>query len=81
MYVNISNDGDLDQIMGQDMLSPIVRTDEERLMQILLNLQSNALKFTETGSVTIRVEISDNQADQFLVVSVIDTGIGIKEQD
>jgi len=33
--------------LDEQMVSPIVRGDEERLMQILLCLQSNALKFTE----------------------------------
>jgi len=42
-------------------------------MQVLLGLQSNALKFTEKGSVSIRVEI----AGEFLRIAVIDTGIGI----
>ncbi len=52
-------------------------TDQRRLKQILLNLLSNALKFTEVGSVTLKVE---NYPDK-LTFSVIDTGIGIKEGD
>ena len=48
----------------------------------MLNLQSNALKFTETGSVTINVEIEEYIGEgSFLTISVIDTGIGIKEED
>ena len=51
-------------------------------MQILLNLQSNALKFTERGKVEIQVSIITDDLDtKFLKVDVIDTGIGIKEQD
>jgi len=44
---------------------------------VLLNLQSNALKFTESGSVEIRVSIYCD----FLQIEVIDTGIGIKAED
>jgi len=52
------------------------------MMQILLNLQSNALKFTERGKVEIQVSIITDDLDtKFLKVDVIDTGIGIKEQD
>jgi signal transduction histidine kinase/ActR/RegA family two-component response regulator len=54
--------------------------DAGRLRQVLINLVSNALKFTEHGEVTIRVsveEMNENQAD--LQFTVSDTGIGIAE--
>lgn len=51
--------------------------DQRRLKQILLNLLSNAIKFTEIGSVTLKVEHSNDE----LIFSVIDTGIGIKPSD
>jgi signal transduction histidine kinase len=47
-------------------------------MQVILNLQSNALKFTREGKVEIRVRITD---ENFLEVKIIDTGVGIKEED
>ncbi|WP_250123865.1 ATP-binding protein [Chroococcidiopsis sp. CCMEE 29] len=47
--------------------------DQRRLQQILFNLLSNAVKFTETGSVTLKVE----QTEDTINFSVIDTGIGI----
>jgi two-component system, sensor histidine kinase and response regulator len=51
------------------------------LRQILLNLVSNAIKFTPTGSVEIRVELKDNSSGRsFLLFSVVDTGIGISEE-
>jgi signal transduction histidine kinase len=43
----------------------------------MLNLISNAVKFTEEGSVTCRVRWQDDE----IIVSVIDTGIGIKKED
>lgn len=54
-----------------------MNTDEKRVMQVLLCLQSNALKFTRKGSVTIEVCIENH----FLKISVIDTGIGIPLED
>lgn len=62
---------------GSKKYSPIVKTDEKRVMQVLLCLQSNALKFTRKGSVTIEVSIED----QYLKISVVDTGIGIPIED
>jgi signal transduction histidine kinase len=49
------------------------RTDSQRLRQILLNLLSNALKFTERGEVALTVHSSDSQVS----FAVRDTGIGI----
>ena len=60
------------------MYSPQVACDEQRIMQVLLGLQSNALKFTEKGYVKIEVSIED---DINLVIKVIDTGIGIDYED
>ena len=50
-------------------------------MQVLLILQSNALKFTQEGSVKIFVTIFENEQGKFLKISVKDTGVGIKEED
>jgi signal transduction histidine kinase len=60
-----------------DHLPPLV-TDLCRFEQVLLNLVNNAVKYTETGSVTIRVTL---EPDDILQVAVIDTGIGIKPED
>jgi signal transduction histidine kinase/CheY-like chemotaxis protein len=54
-----------------------VHTDESRLRQILINLLSNALKFTETGSITLRVGYRNEVA----TFEVEDTGIGIRKKD
>lgn len=52
--------------------------DGNRLRQILLNLVSNALKFTGRGNVTLRVQLDERLADRArLYFAVIDTGIGI----
>lgn len=52
-------------------------TDKIRLKQILINVISNACKFTDNGSITIT--ISKNEL-RYISVSIIDTGIGIKEE-
>jgi signal transduction histidine kinase/CheY-like chemotaxis protein len=51
--------------------------DPTRIRQILLNLIGNALKFTERGSVTLRVEPETGGMPGWLRFSVVDTGIGI----
>ena len=58
-----------------------IQTDPTRLNQILGNLVNNAIKFTEAGSVQIKVSMGlDDHDHLFIDFSVIDTGIGIKEE-
>ena len=59
-----------------DGLPEFIRTDSQRLNQILKNLLSNAIKFTEKGTVTISI---DPNTETTLNISVTDTGIGISE--
>jgi len=63
-----------------------INTDGQRLEQILKNFLSNAFKFTKTGKVILRISLHDPSTDSglnklnnkdLLVISVIDTGIGI----
>ncbi|NTS76083.1 response regulator [Catenovulum sp. SM1970] len=56
-------------------LPKLIKTDPTRLKQILFNLASNAIKFTEKGSVTICVSWLTQQSQ--LQIDVVDTGIGI----
>ena len=59
--------------------------DEPRLRQILLNLISNAIKFTDTGGVLVRVSNCETEAGpqcvQQIRISVEDTGVGLSPQD
>ncbi|MFI5306919.1 MAG: ATP-binding protein [Polyangiales bacterium] len=58
-----------------------LRGDEMRLRQVLFNLTGNAIKFTQTGSVTIRVAATELSAESVqLRFSVRDTGIGMTEE-
>ncbi len=56
----------------------LLHNDPERVKQALLNLLSNALKYTQSGS--IRIEATLVEKDQ-IAVAVCDTGIGITKQD
>jgi len=55
---------------------PDIITDEERLKQILLNLISNAIKYTQKGKVTVKIA----KENDFIHFRVIDTGIGIEKK-
>ncbi len=55
--------------------------DRLRLLQILSNLISNAIKFTEKGSITVSAEITERHGSTLLLdISVADTGIGISSE-
>lgn len=66
---------DIDEAIPQKLI-----TDGTKLHRVFLNLLGNAIKFTEKGSVTIKIEVLvDDQDYVQLQFSVIDTGIGISE--
>ena len=56
---------------------PLVIADRDRTQQILVNLLGNAIRFTTTGSITLKAEVKS----PYLWLSVIDTGRGITEED
>jgi two-component system, sensor histidine kinase ChiS len=56
---------------------PLVLADEDRLIQILFNLIGNAVKFTDSGQVTVKVRQAGNE----MHIQIIDTGIGIDQKD
>ncbi len=55
----------------------MIRADRDRLRQIIMNLVSNAVKFTESGGITIRVTRSETEG----IVTVTDSGIGIPKSE
>jgi PAS domain S-box-containing protein len=59
-------------------LPPLVRGDATRILQVLINLVGNAIKFTKQGSVRIVVTVTPRAADRIQACFVVrDTGIGI----
>ena len=80
-----ADDKGLEIILDFDETLPkMLRGDEIRIKQIITNILTNAVKYTEKGSVTFRIkyERSEEVQDQILLdISIIDTGIGIKAED
>ena len=59
-------------------LPDCIRTDPVRLSQCLVNLIGNAIKFTESGGVTVNVSLDIDEGRETLRFDVKDTGIGIR---
>lgn len=55
--------------------------DDKRIRQVLLNLLTNAVKYTNKGSVTLKVSYRRQEDNAIIRYSVKDTGIGIKKED
>lgn len=56
---------------------PVIRADEDKIKEVLINLIGNAIKFTHIGGVTITTSVKDG----IVTVGVIDTGSGITPED
>jgi signal transduction histidine kinase/DNA-binding response OmpR family regulator len=57
-----------------------VQTDPLRLKQVLMNLTGNAIKFTESGEVRIKVRVEQNPSGNRAIFEISDTGIGLSDQ-
>ncbi|MBP8190431.1 MAG: response regulator, partial [Aquabacterium sp.] len=69
------------EVLGEDTLPPLLVGDEMRLRQILVNLASNAIKFTQHGGVSVQVQQQSVDGHTlWLRWSVRDTGLGIAPQ-
>src|SRR4029077_17056259 len=87
-FYQLARDKDLEFLIEtSEEMDPTVRTDDKRLQQILMNLLSNAFKFTEAGKVVLSIGNASkhetyhleslNRAGEVVAFSVSDTGIGI----
>ncbi len=74
----ISKNGNKLNVQCQNR-SANIRTDKTKLRQILINLLSNAGKFTKKGQITLELDIDNIGTDTRLHIVVSDTGIGIAE--
>jgi signal transduction histidine kinase/CheY-like chemotaxis protein/HPt (histidine-containing phosphotransfer) domain-containing protein len=65
------------EVMADGELPTWLRGDAARIRQVVINLVSNAVKFTDDGSVTVRISATPGEGLTRVRVEVIDTGIGI----
>jgi signal transduction histidine kinase len=70
---NQANEAGIALLTDLDYERVVVTTDVRRLKQILVNVVGNAIKFTERGSVTLRMDLTDDK----VLLRVTDTGSGI----
>ena len=67
-------------VIAETKIPEVIETDPTRLRQVLINLVSNAVKFTDTGAITVTVEVrppAPGKANERLHFIVEDTGIGM----
>jgi signal transduction histidine kinase/DNA-binding response OmpR family regulator/CHASE3 domain sensor protein len=76
LFTQVAKEKNIDFKIIDDEAPAIIKTDKMRLEQILKNLISNAIKFTEKGSVSLEIKI--NTDDEKIICFIVkDTGIGI----
>ena len=78
LFHSIANEKGLEFIVRED-IEAILKTDRDKLSQIIRNLLSNAFKFTKQGSVTLAASIHPARKDTILI-AVSDTGVGIPKE-
>jgi PAS domain S-box-containing protein len=82
MLAPAARDKGLDLVEWIDGAVPaLVRGDRGRLRQVVTNLVANAVKFTEQGEVSVRVEVVEQRpTDTVIAIEVADTGVGIEPE-
>ncbi|ENM5733136.1 response regulator [Vibrio mimicus] len=82
IYRTLCNDKGIELVVESNITSvTLVRSDQIRINQILFNLLNNAIKFTHQGSIRVALELIEGDPLAQLVIQVMDTGIGIREED
>jgi PAS domain S-box-containing protein len=69
------------QLEVANKCDPVLRADRRALTQILINLVTNAIKFTEKGSVRMELDQHPDGGRRLTEIRVVDTGIGIRSED
>jgi signal transduction histidine kinase len=79
MFAVVAKKQDINlEVLTPEMPLPLLSLDAGKIREVISNLIDNALKYTEKGSVTVKME---QVGDEKIRVSVKDTGIGIKKED
>ncbi|MFA6142094.1 MAG: PAS domain-containing sensor histidine kinase, partial [Candidatus Omnitrophota bacterium] len=73
----VASEKKLDFFTDLDKKIPKLLFDKDKIIQVLMNLIDNAMKFTRKGDITISTKAQGNTVK----ISVVDTGVGIKEDD
>lgn len=60
---------------------PKIYVDRQRIRQVVLNILSNAAKFTDTGSITLQIKPLTKEDQDYICFAISDTGIGIAPDD
>lgn len=84
IFSHIENDKHLEIYFYNQNINPkIILCDELRLLQVLTNLMSNAIKFTQKGNITLKIELLEkiSQHKAKIRFSVTDSGIGMSKQE
>ena len=63
-----------------DKIPEIIKSDSNRIRQIVTNLLGNALKFTQKGSISLHATLEPKDTT-LILIQVIDTGLGIKDEN
>ncbi len=69
------------QIDVESQDNPKVIGDRLEIHRLFTNLVGNAIKFTDSGSVTVRIKPSNKAADKYITIEVADTGTGIPQEE
>jgi PAS domain S-box-containing protein len=69
----------LKSILEQDVV--LSKLDKRLFHSIITNLVNNAIKYTHTGGVTIELNVVNSGGEEYAVIRVVDTGIGIAKED
>jgi PAS domain S-box-containing protein len=77
IMIPVAKEKALGIVLNLDKDLPKIKCDSDKIVQVFTNLISNAIKFTDKGSVTISSEKQDNAIE----IRIKDTGIGIRKED
>ncbi|MEM9895359.1 MAG: ATP-binding protein [Bacteroidota bacterium] len=79
-YVHIANEKGIDFSFEFSESFPTIIGDPTRLNQVIINLVTNAIKFTEKGHVKVEFELQSKGTNRYLHCRVSDTGIGVPKE-